>query len=59
MECYRNPVYCGKISIPKFKDEETVLVQGQLEPIISESFFYEVQDVLEGRKRKIRQGTKT
>ena len=54
----RNPVYCGKISIPKFKDEEPVLVQGQHEPIISESLFYEVQDVLEGRKRKIRTGTK-
>jgi site-specific DNA recombinase len=33
-------------------------VQGQHEPIISESLFYEVQDVLEGRKRKIRTGAK-
>jgi hypothetical protein len=35
-----------------------VIVQGQHEPIISEALFYEVQDILDGRKRKIRQGTK-
>jgi hypothetical protein len=33
-------------------------VQGQHESIISESLFYEVQDVLEGRKRNVRRGTK-
>lgn len=47
----RNPVYCGKIRIPKFKDEEEYLVDGQHEPIISEALFYQVQDVLDGRAR--------
>ena len=47
----RNPLYCGKIVIPKFKDEESSLVPGQHEPLISESLFYDVQDVLNGRKK--------
>jgi site-specific DNA recombinase len=47
----RNPVYCGIICIPKFKDEEKFMVQGQHEPLISEALFYAVQDVLDGRKR--------
>jgi site-specific DNA recombinase len=50
----RNPVYCGKIFIPKYKDEESQLVKAQHEPIISEALFYEVQDVLDGRGRKYR-----
>ncbi|WP_423147342.1 recombinase family protein [Rubrolithibacter danxiaensis] len=52
----RNPVYCGKITIPKYKDEEKQVVQGLHQPIISERLFYEVQDVMDGRKRQ--QGTK-
>jgi site-specific DNA recombinase len=48
----RNPVYCGKILVSKYKDEETQYVKGQHEGIISESLFYEVQDILDG-KRKI------
>lgn len=47
----RNPVYCGKIFIPKHKDEESAIVPGKHEPIISERLFYDVQDVLLGRKR--------
>ena len=54
----RNPVYYGKILIPRYKDEEAHLVQGQHEPIISEALFYEVQDVLDGNKRKERPKTK-
>ena len=54
----RNPVYCGKIFIHKYKDEEACLVQGQHDPIISEALFYEVQDVLNGNKRKERPNTK-
>lgn len=49
----RNPVYCGKITIPKYKDKEKHIVQGLHEPLISEALFYGVQD---GRKRQ--QGTK-
>lgn len=47
----RNPVYCGKIFIPKYKDEESRFVKGQHEPIITEALYYQVQDVLDGRKR--------
>ena len=54
----RNPVYCGKIFIPKYKDDEGRLVNGQHEPIISESLYYEVQDALDGKKRKERPNTK-
>ena len=50
----RNPVYCGKIIVPKHKDEETIFVKGQHEPLISEALYYEVQDVLDGRGRKYR-----
>lgn len=32
----RNPVYCGKIFIPQFKDEEAQFVKALQEPIISE-----------------------
>ncbi|WP_158991774.1 recombinase family protein [Mucilaginibacter sp. L196] len=47
----RNPVYCGKIVVPAYRDEEMQLVQGQHDAIISESLFYEVQDILNGKKR--------
>ena len=47
----RNPVYCGKIFIKKYRDEEARLVKGTHEPIISEALYYQVQDVLDGRKR--------
>ncbi|MFI5138350.1 MAG: recombinase family protein [Sphingobacteriales bacterium] len=47
----RNPVYCGKIFIPKYKDEESCFVQGTHETIISEATFYEAQDVMNGRKK--------
>jgi site-specific DNA recombinase len=50
----RNPVYCGKICIPKFKDEDRCFVKGQHEPIISEALFYEVQDVLNGKRKQQR-----
>ena len=50
----RNPLYCGKIFIPKFKDEESRFVQGQHEPLISEALYYDVQDVLNGRKKVMR-----
>ncbi len=48
----RNPVYCGKIFIPQFKDEESHFVKATHEAIISENLYYIVQDVLDGRKRE-------
>jgi len=50
----RNPVYCGKIIIPKYKDEEATFVDGRHEPLISEALFYQAQEVLEGRTRHFR-----
>ncbi|RWY55396.1 recombinase family protein [Mucilaginibacter gilvus] len=47
----RNPVYCGKILIVKYKDEAAHTVNGLHEGIISESLFYDVQDVLSGKKK--------
>jgi site-specific DNA recombinase len=47
----RNPTYCGKIVVPEYRDEPRQLVKGQHEPIISEALFYNVQDVLDGKKR--------
>ncbi|HEX8017346.1 MAG TPA: recombinase family protein [Flavobacterium sp.] len=50
----RNPLYCGKIFIPPFKDEEGYFVEGQHEAILEEKLFEEVQDILDGRGRKYR-----
>jgi site-specific DNA recombinase len=47
----RNPIYCGIIVVPPYEEEEMQFVKGQHEPIISESLFYEVQDVLNGNKK--------
>jgi site-specific DNA recombinase len=49
----RNPIYCGKILIPAYRTEEAKLVKGIHEPLVSEELFYTVQDVLDGRKRKV------
>jgi site-specific DNA recombinase len=48
----RNPIYCGKIRVKEYKDEPEQIVQGIHQPIISEEVFYEVQNVLEGRKKQ-------
>ncbi|MFC3560523.1 recombinase family protein [Pedobacter jamesrossensis] len=50
----RNPIYCGKITIARYKDEEAHLVKGQHEPIVSEAVFYKAMAVLEGRNKKRR-----
>jgi site-specific DNA recombinase len=47
----RNPVYCGKIFVPKHKGDASHFVKAQHEPLISEDLYYRVQDVLDGRKR--------
>lgn len=50
----RNPIYYGKIIVPQYKDEPMILVQGQHEAIISEQLFFDVQDILNGKKKKMR-----
>ncbi|MBC6112795.1 recombinase family protein [Pedobacter fastidiosus] len=54
LQAIRNPMYCGKIIIVAYKDEKQHLVKGQHVPLISEALFHEVQDILDGRKRKIK-----
>ena len=50
----RNPVYCGKIIVPKNKNEEVSAAKGLHKPLITSMLFYEAQDVLDGRKRHYR-----
>ena len=47
----RSHVFCAKIYIPKFKDEEGYFVRATREPLISDELFDQVQDVLDGRGR--------
>lgn len=54
----RNPIYCGKVFVPKHKDEEACFVEGQHEPLISEELFDKVQEILDGKKRPQRPNTK-
>lgn len=48
----RNPFYCGKLYVPPYKNEEAMLIKGIHEPLVSEELFDDVQDILNGRKRK-------
>jgi site-specific DNA recombinase len=48
----RNQIYAGKILIPAYKEEEAITVQGIHEPIVEESLFLEVQEILSGGKPK-------
>ncbi len=47
----QNPIYIGKLYVPAYKDEDASIVPGKHDPIISESLYYEVQDVISGRRR--------
>ena len=47
----RNPVYIGKVLMPAYKEEPAQIVQGRHEPLIGERLFYDVQDVLDGKKK--------
>jgi hypothetical protein len=46
-------MYCGIITVPPFENEEMQLVKPKHKPLKSDSLFYEVQDVLNGNKRKV------
>jgi DNA invertase Pin-like site-specific DNA recombinase len=48
----RNPVYCGKITVPEFENEKHYLVQGAHEQLVSEKLFLQVQQELYALKRK-------
>jgi site-specific DNA recombinase len=54
-----NPVYCGKIVVKAYKDEDELWVDGVHEALISEGLFQHVQDILQGRRLILRlQGVK-
>ncbi|WP_231424091.1 recombinase family protein [Pedobacter sp. Leaf250] len=50
--CIRNTMYCGRIVVPRYKDEPERTVQGQHEALITETQFYNVQQILDSRKRE-------
>ena len=52
-ELFRNPFYCGKLTIPAYKEEKMEIIYGIHDGIVSEDVFTKVQDVLNGRKFKI------
>lgn len=54
----RNPIYCGRISIPAYKEEEAHYVKSVHETLVSEELFYNVQDILNGKKRMTVASTK-
>lgn len=47
----QNPVYCGMVRVRAYKGDKEEIVKGIHKPVISESLFYKVQDVLSGRRR--------
>ena len=49
---FRNHLYYGGVFIKAYKNESETIVQGIHEPIITESLFYKVQDVLDNRRKK-------
>ncbi|MCJ8208554.1 recombinase family protein [Mucilaginibacter sp. RS28] len=56
----RNPFYCGLVSVPATKNEESETVVGIHEPLISQRLFQDVQQILNSRRTKnpFRQKTK-
>ena len=53
LEMLRNVFYIGKILVPAYKDEQEQIVPGIHEPLISEETFYKVQEVLDGKRKKV------
>jgi DNA invertase Pin-like site-specific DNA recombinase len=55
----RNKAYIGKVLVPAFKNEPEEWVNGTHPPLIDETTFYKVQEILEGRRKKIPSSFKT
>lgn len=49
-ELLRNHAYIGRICVPAFNGEPSYYTRAIHEPIISEEIYYQVQNVLDGRK---------
>ena len=52
-EIMKAPVYCARIILPAYKNEDEQVIRGIFEPIISEELFDKVQDVMTGRRFKV------
>jgi len=51
----KNPLYAGLIPVPAYKGKPAEIVAGQHHGIITHALFYEVQDVVTGRKKSQRE----
>ncbi|OCX52009.1 hypothetical protein BEL04_10900 [Mucilaginibacter sp. PPCGB 2223] len=49
-----NPLYCGYITFSSNEFEERQLIKGIHEPIITEALFYEVQSIIDTKRRIIK-----
>jgi site-specific DNA recombinase len=47
----RNPFYMGKVKVPAYNGEPECLVQGIHEPLVDETTFYTVQDIIDGKRK--------
>lgn len=47
---FKMPMYCGRLIIPAYKNEEEQIVQGVHEPLITEEIFDRVQEVMAGKR---------
>ena len=55
----RSRAYIGKVFVPAYKNEPAEWIKGKHQALIKESTFYKVQDILEGRSKKIPSAFKT
>lgn len=53
----RNPIYCGKVVVPAYEQENRYLVNGLHERIISEDIFKQVQQILNNQGKPKRRTT--
>lgn len=51
-----NPLYCGKIAVKSHDSRKPVYIMGKHTAIISDILFFQVQELLTRRKRRIRKG---
>ena len=47
----RHPVYIAKMKVPAYKGEPEMIVTAKHPAIVSDALFYEVQEVLDGKRR--------
>lgn len=45
----RNKVYIGQVKVPEYENTPEYWVKGLHEPLIDETTFYKVQNILDGR----------